>query len=232
MSCPTGQENPARSSSALSRLSRPVGVSVVAHSRDLGSEVPLPAVSACALRVPVCRVAPGFCGRGSRAGQDPASLLFVAPVLSAPGGSWCPSQCCRDASACLFLSVHLKGFPTTSQQCLIGHRICPILFCLAVLAWQAGELACWQLSCGAGVGRRRQDLPGSWHHSAMRRRRRGTAGTPWAPRFLLPCAPARLAGPASSALGFSPFPFPWQSWLGLTDLPPRTSRGLSVAKSH
>lgn len=87
--------------------------------------------------------------------QDPASLLFVAPVLSAPGGSWCPSRRCRAASACLSLSLslHPKGFPTTSQKCLIGHRICPVLFCLAVLAWQAGELGVPVLDVAGGTGR-------------------------------------------------------------------------------
>lgn len=85
--------------------------------------------------------------------QDPASLLFVAPVLSTPGGSWCPSRRCRAASACLSLSLHPKGFPTTSQKCLIGHRICPVLFCLAVLAWQAGELGVPVLDMAGGTGR-------------------------------------------------------------------------------
>lgn len=200
-----------------------------------GSEIPLPAMSACALCVPVCHVAPGFFGRGSGAGQDPASLLFVAPVLSAQSGSWCPSRRCRAASACLFLSfslsLHPKGFPTTSQKCLIGHRICPVLFCLAVLAWQAGELGCRQLSCGAGVGGCRWDRPGLRRRSATWRRCRGTAGT--SPQAtLLPPAPARLAGPAPSAPGFSPFPFPWQSWLGSSDPPPGMSRGPSVAESR
>lgn len=134
-------------------------------------------MSACALHVPVCRVAPGFFGCGSRARQHPASLLFVAPVLSAPGGSWCPSRCCCAASACLFLYLHPKGFPTTSQKCLIGHRICPVLFCLAVLTRQAGELGCRRLSCGAGVGCCRRDQPGSRGRLAGQRRRRGMAGT-------------------------------------------------------
>lgn len=79
---------------------------------------------------------------------------------------------------CLFLSLHPKGFPTASQKCLIGHRICPVLFCLVVLAWQAGELGCRRLSRGAGVGRCRWDRPGSRRRLARRRRRRGTAGTP------------------------------------------------------
>lgn len=102
--------------------------------------------------------------------QDPASLLFVAQVLSAPGGSWCPSRCCCAASAYLFLfSLHPKGFPTTSQKCLIGHRICPVLFCLAVLAWQAGELGVPVLVVAPAGSRCRSK---TW------RRRRGTVGTP------------------------------------------------------
>lgn len=79
---------------------------------------------------------------------------------------------------CLFLSLHPKGFPTTSQKCLIGHRICPVLFCLVTLAWQAGELGCRRLSRGAGIGRCRWDRPGSRCRLARRRRRRGMAGTP------------------------------------------------------
>lgn len=120
-------------------------------SQGPGNEVPVPALSVCALGVPVCRVAPGFSGCGSRASRIlPPCCLWrrCCPPRVARG-----ARLCRAASACLSLSLHPKGFPTTSQKCLIGHRICPVLFCLAVLAWQAGELGVPVLDVAGGTGR-------------------------------------------------------------------------------
>lgn len=94
-----------------------------------GNEVPLLALSAYALCVPVCRVAPGFFGCGSRAGQDPASLLFVAPVLSALGWLMVPVSMllCRFCLVSSSLSIP-RGFPPLPRNALSDIGSAPSFF--------------------------------------------------------------------------------------------------------
>lgn len=58
-------------------------------------------------------------------GRIPASILLVAPASPAPcrAGLGAVVPLLRVSSS---LSIP-KGFPTTSQKYLIGHRICPVL---------------------------------------------------------------------------------------------------------
>lgn len=130
-------------------------VSVVVSRRDLGTRylsqlcwcVPLVSLSVVWPLVflavgagPAGSCLPAVCGAGV---VRPGWLVVPVSML--------PCRFCLSLS--LLFSLHPKGFPTTSQKCLIGHRICPVLFCLAVLAWQAGELGVPVLDVASGTGR-------------------------------------------------------------------------------
>lgn len=159
-------------------------------SQGPGNEVPVPALSVCALGVPVCRVAPGFPGCGSRASR-------ILP----PCCLWrrcCPPRVARgarlDAAVPLlplsFSSLSIpRGFLPLPRNALSDIGSAPSCFCLAVLAWQAGELGVPTLDVAMAPARSRC-------RSKTWRRHRGTAGTP---HFLHPAL--------------------WHAWLALLPRP-------------
>lgn len=173
MSCPAGQGNPAPSLLVLgSRHSRAVAflLSLIAGTWERGT------APGC---VGVCPLCPCLsCG----------PRVFLA-VGAGPGRILPPCclwrRCCPprlahgarlDAAVPLlpvsFLSLSIpRGFPPLPRNALSDIGSAPSFFCVALLAWQAGELGCQRLSCGAGVGRVWWDQLGSRRCSAMWRRR-------------------------------------------------------------